>query len=65
MLYEVITPGIGRSTAGAILSLALGQRQPILDGNVKRVLCRYHAIPQYPGLPAVERELWALRNNFV
>jgi len=53
-------PGIGRSTAGAILSLALGQRQPILDGNVKRVLCRYHAIPQYPGLPAVERELWAL-----
>ncbi len=32
-------PGIGRSTAGAILSLALGRRHPILDGNVKRVLC--------------------------
>lgn len=37
-------PGIGRSTAGAILALAFGQRLPILDGNVKRVLARYHTI---------------------
>ena len=37
-------PGIGRSTAGAILSLSLGQPQAILDGNVKRVLARYQAI---------------------
>ena len=34
-------PGIGKSTAGAILSLACNQSQPILDGNVKRVLSRY------------------------
>jgi len=39
-------PGIGRSTAGAILSLAFDQRHPILDGNVKRVLARYHAVAE-------------------
>ncbi|TVQ49764.1 MAG: A/G-specific adenine glycosylase [Gammaproteobacteria bacterium] len=53
-------PGIGRSTAGAILALACGQRQPILDGNVRRVLCRHRGIDGWPGAPAVERELWAL-----
>jgi A/G-specific adenine glycosylase len=53
-------PGIGRSTAGAILALSCGQRHPILDGNVKRVLARYHAIEGWPGKPAVERKLWEL-----
>lgn len=53
-------PGIGRSTAGAILSLALGQRHPILDGNVKRVLARHAAVPGWPGKAAVQRELWQL-----
>lgn len=53
-------PGIGRSTAGAILALATGQRHPILDGNVKRVLARYFAIEGYPGEAAVERRLWSL-----
>ncbi|HHJ13068.1 MAG TPA: adenine DNA glycosylase [Gammaproteobacteria bacterium] len=53
-------PGIGRSTAGAILSLALGQRHPILDGNVKRVLARYHAVEGWPGGGPVLRELWRL-----
>ena len=53
-------PGIGRSTAGAILSLALGQRQPILDGNVKRVLARCFAVPGWPGRSAVAKRLWAL-----
>lgn len=53
-------PGIGRSTAGAILSLALGQRHPILDGNVKRVLTRYHAIAEWPGQTETERRLWKL-----
>jgi len=43
-------PGIGRSTAGAILAFAYRQRQPILDGNVKRVLARYHGIEGWPGL---------------
>lgn len=53
-------PGIGRSTAGAILAQAFGQRAAILDGNVKRVLSRSHGIEGYPGLPAVERVLWRL-----
>jgi A/G-specific adenine glycosylase len=51
-------PGIGRSTAGAILAQAFGQRFPILDGNVKRVLARYHGIAGYPGVASVERQLW-------
>lgn len=51
-------PGIGPSTAGAILALTCDQRQPILDGNVKRVLCRYYAIDGWPGKPTVEKELW-------
>ena len=53
-------PGIGRSTAGAILSLALKQRHAILDGNVKRSLCRYHGIKAYPGTKPVETQLWQL-----
>lgn len=51
-------PGIGRSTAGAILSIAFGQRAPILDGNVKRVLARYHGIGGWPGDPKVASRLW-------
>ncbi|MCY7312858.1 MAG: A/G-specific adenine glycosylase, partial [Pseudoxanthomonas sp.] len=53
-------PGIGRSTAGAIVAQAWGDRFPILDGNVKRVLARYHGISGWPGLPAVEKQLWTL-----
>lgn len=53
-------PGIGRSTAGAILSLACGQRHPILDGNVKRVLARYFAVDGWPGKNNVLKELWRL-----
>lgn len=51
-------PGIGRSTAGAILAQAHGLRFPILDGNVKRVLARYHGIHGHPAESAVERQLW-------
>lgn len=51
-------PGIGRSTAGAIVSISLGARAPILDGNVKRVLCRLLAVEGYPGKKAIETELW-------
>ncbi|WP_045760854.1 A/G-specific adenine glycosylase [Xanthomonas albilineans] len=58
-------PGIGRSTAGAILSQAWNDRFPILDGNVKRVLTRYHGIAGYPGLPAVEKPLWAIAHAHV
>ncbi|MDH3648016.1 MAG: A/G-specific adenine glycosylase [Gammaproteobacteria bacterium] len=53
-------PGIGRSTAGAILSLSMHQRHPILDGNVKRVLARHAAIPGWPGEPKVAEKLWAM-----
>ncbi len=53
-------PSVGRSTAGAVLALACGQRQPILDGNVKRVLSRLHALDGWPGQAAVLRELWTL-----
>ena len=53
-------PGIGRSTAGAIASLALGQAAAILDGNVKRVLCRYFAIQGWPGNGATLKQLWQL-----
>jgi A/G-specific adenine glycosylase len=51
-------PGIGRSTAGAILAQAHGLRFAILDGNVKRVLTRYHGIHGHPGESAVEKQLW-------
>lgn len=51
-------PGIGRSTAGAVLAQAHGLRFPILDGNVKRVLARYHGIHGHPGENAVEKQLW-------
>ena len=53
-------PGIGQSTAGAILAQALDQRHAILDGNVKRVLCRYHAVDGWPGKTAVQKQLWQL-----
>ncbi|MCB1683687.1 MAG: A/G-specific adenine glycosylase, partial [Pseudomonadales bacterium] len=52
-------PGIGRSTAGAIAAIAWGVRAPILDGNVKRVLARCHAIDGYPGEAATAKRLWA------
>lgn len=51
-------PGIGRSTAGAILSLSYGQAHAILDGNVKRVLSRYHAVSGWPGEPRTLQQLW-------
>ncbi|QWT20541.1 A/G-specific adenine glycosylase [Bacillus sp. NP157] len=51
-------PGIGRSTAGAILAQSHGMRFPILDGNVKRVLTRYHGIAGFPGESAIEKRLW-------
>ncbi|WP_017462011.1 A/G-specific adenine glycosylase [Dyella ginsengisoli] len=51
-------PGIGRSTAGAILAQSHGLRFPILDGNVKRVLARYHGVHGDPGKSTVEKLLW-------
>jgi len=53
-------PGIGRSTAGAILALSRNQPLPILEGNVRRVLCRLHGVEGWPGEKKVEEKLWEL-----
>ena len=53
-------PGIGRSTAGAILALSQGQRFPILDGNVRRVLSRYFGVEGSPTERTVSERLWQL-----
>jgi A/G-specific adenine glycosylase len=56
---EVIAlPGIGRSTAAAVLSLSLDQAFAIMDGNVKRVLTRYMAIEGWTGTKKIEDRLW-------
>lgn len=53
-------PGIGRSTAGAIVSISMAIRAPILDGNVKRVLARHHAIEGWSGRSVVANKLWEM-----
>ena len=53
-------PGIGRSTAAAISSICFGERVAIMDGNVRRVLARFHAIEGDPSLSAVTKQLWTL-----
>jgi A/G-specific adenine glycosylase len=53
-------PGIGRSTAGAILAQAHGLRLPILDGNVKRVLARWRGVTGWPGATETNRKLWTI-----
>jgi len=53
-------PGIGRSTAGAILAQAFGQRRPILDGNARRVFARHAGVEGWPGEPAVQEQLWRI-----
>ena len=58
-------PGIGRSTAAAIAAFAWGERAAILDGNVKRVLCRCFGIDGFPGLAAVDRNLWQLAESLL
>jgi A/G-specific adenine glycosylase len=51
-------PGIGRSTAAAIAAFCFARPEPILDGNVKRVLARVHAVEGWPGASVVEKQLW-------
>lgn len=53
-------PGIGRSTAGAILSFARAQHHAILDGNVKRILCRYYRVQGWSGHSKTQKTLWSL-----
>jgi A/G-specific adenine glycosylase len=56
-------PGIGRSTAGAILALSRGERYPILDGNVKRVLARYFGVEGSTTEKSVTDRLWQLSDQ--
>ena len=58
-------PGIGRSTAAAIACFCFDERAAILDGNVKRVLCRHFGIEGFPGERKVELELWALAERLL
>ncbi len=58
-------PGIGRYTAGAISSIAFGRREPILDGNVARVLCRLHCIQEDPRQKSTQEILWALAEQIL
>ena len=58
-------PGIGRSTANAIAVFCFAAQRPILDGNVKRVLCRTHGIAGFPGAPATEKALWQLAETLL
>lgn len=51
-------PGIGRSTAGAIVAQAFNRRAAVLDGNVRRVLARHAGIEGWTGAPAVQARLW-------
>lgn len=52
-------PGVGRYTAGAIMSFAYQQYGPIVDGNVRRLYCRLFALDGIPNTPALEKQLWA------
>jgi A/G-specific adenine glycosylase len=56
--------GIGRSTAGAIASISMGMSASILDGNVKRVLSRFHAIEGWPGNKKVADQMWEIAERY-
>ncbi|HUW38064.1 MAG TPA: A/G-specific adenine glycosylase [Rhodocyclaceae bacterium] len=58
-------PGIGPSTANAIAAFCFGASAAILDGNVKRVLCRHFGLSGYPGEPSVEKGLWRLATSLL
>ncbi|HMI76853.1 MAG TPA: A/G-specific adenine glycosylase [Buchnera sp. (in: enterobacteria)] len=51
-------PGIGRSTAGAILSFSYNYYYAILDGNVKRIIYRYYAIDKNKQIEKKDEKLW-------
>ncbi len=60
-----LLPGIGRSTANSIATFCFDAQAPILDGNVKRVLCRAFGVEGFPGTGAVEKQLWALATELM
>jgi A/G-specific adenine glycosylase len=63
---ELLTlPGIGRYTAGAIASIAFGRREPLVDGNVARVLCRIFRIKGSPKDIAVQERIWSIAGELL
>jgi len=58
-------PGIGRSTAGAISSIAFGRAAPVLDGNVARVLCRLFRVRRNPRESRTREKLWAIADELL
>ena len=56
-------PGVGQSTAAAISAFAFGERQAILDGNVKRVFARQFGVAGFPGEKKIETKLWSVANE--
>jgi A/G-specific adenine glycosylase len=58
-------PGLGRSTAGAILSIGYSRKTPVLDANVKRVLCRVFAVEDAGSPREIERKLWRIAGDLV
>ncbi len=58
-------PGIGPYTAGALASIVDGERTPVVDGNVRRVLARVHALELGPGEARTEERIWALARDLV
>jgi A/G-specific adenine glycosylase len=58
-------PGIGKYTAGAILSIAYNQEAPILDGNVKRVLSRLFAVSSHPAKGKTAGLLWEISESLI
>jgi A/G-specific adenine glycosylase len=58
-------PGVGPYSAGAIASIAFGQRVPVVDGNVVRVLCRLFALRGDPGRAPLKHELWQKARELV
>ncbi len=58
-------PGVGPYMAGAVASIAFGRPEPLVDGNVARVLTRLHGIAEPPAKPAVQRRLWDLARDMV
>lgn len=63
---ELLTlPGIGRYTAGAIASIAFGLDEPVLDGNVARVLCRVFLVRENPRKAGTEKKLWAIAHRLI
>jgi A/G-specific adenine glycosylase len=63
---ELLTlPGIGRYTAGAIASIAFGRREPLVDGNVTRVLCRIFRLKGSPKEVTLQKRIWAIAEKLV